>query len=297
MTASGAAEVPWLATPTGALALSQLVLVWMLVMYVTISNRPLLPRGADTARKPTHLDNVGVIVIGRATLMLVGVCALFRPATFGAIAGTVAVSIAAAAVTWARAWLAQAKLGHDIAIGPKFAAELEILATSLFVGVAARTIEHTHASIAPLLLLPLSETRLAIIATTAGTYLFAAYGGAHIVRGVLEKATVLPRIARTPLSTPAADASPETVAAAQPLDTLEYNRGRLIGMIERVMLLTLVAAGSYEALGFITAAKGLIRSRDLENRAFAEYFLIGTLTSVALTLPLGLLVRAAIRHW
>jgi len=38
------------------------------------------------------------------------------------------------------------------------------------------------------------------------------------------------------------------------------NRGRLIGNLERLVLTLVVVAGSYAALGFLVAAKGLIRS-------------------------------------
>jgi hypothetical protein len=293
MSSAGIGAMPWLTTPSGALALSQLALAWMLVMYVTFSNRPLVPRRADASRAPSRLDSVGVIAMARATLLFMIVCALFRPATPAAIAATLALSIAAAAVTWARAQLAHVHLGQSVAVGPKYAAELELIATSAVLAAMARAIEGTHAVVTPLIEIQVTETRLAVIATAAATYVFAAYGCAHVVRGVLEKASVLPRpalAAQVPTGT-------DAVPAAARLDDVEYNRGRLIGMIERIMLLTLVAAGSYEAMGFITAAKGLIRSKELEDRAFAEYFLIGTLTSVAMTLPLGLLLRWAIRHW
>jgi hypothetical protein len=63
------------------------------------------------------------------------------------------------------------------------------------------------------------------------------------------------------------------------LDLAELNRGRLIGNLERILLTIVVAAGSYAALGFLVAAKGLIRSEEFEKRDFTEYFLIGSLTS------------------
>lgn len=53
--------------------------------------------------------------------------------------------------------------------------------------------------------------------------------------------------------------------------------------------------GSYETIGFIIAGKGLIRAKDFEDRDFAEYFLIGTLTSVALAMGIGFLLKLAIK--
>jgi hypothetical protein len=43
------------------------------------------------------------------------------------------------------------------------------------------------------------------------------------------------------------------------------------------------------------AAKSLIRSKDLENREWAEYFLLGTLASVVVALGAGLAIRAILK--
>lgn len=80
-------------------------------------------------------------------------------------------------------------------------------------------------------------------------------------------------------------------AAEGGLDIVEFNRGRLIGNIERIILTIVVAAGSYAALGFLVAAKGLIRSDEFEQRDFTEYFLIGSLCSVLIALGAGLVIR------
>ena len=57
----------------------------------------------------------------------------------------------------------------------------------------------------------------------------------------------------------------------------------------RLSIGIVVAAGSYAAMAFLVAAKGLIRSEDLRDRDFAEYFLIGSLASVLVALCAGLL--------
>jgi hypothetical protein len=80
-------------------------------------------------------------------------------------------------------------------------------------------------------------------------------------------------------------------AAEGGVDIVEFNRGRLIGNIERIILTIVVAAGSYAALGFLVAAKGLIRSEEFEQRDFTEYFLIGSLSSVLIALCAGLVIR------
>jgi hypothetical protein len=60
-----------------------------------------------------------------------------------------------------------------------------------------------------------------------------------------------------------------------------------------------VAAGSYAALAFLVAAKGIVRSDEFDkNRDFAEYFLIGSLASVLVALCAGIALRfALIRLW
>lgn len=79
------------------------------------------------------------------------------------------------------------------------------------------------------------------------------------------------------------------------VDIEELNRGRLIGNLERIVLTMVVAAGSYAALAFLVAAKGLVRSEEFEkSRDFTEYFLIGSLSSVLVALCAGLALRYAL---
>lgn len=72
---------------------------------------------------------------------------------------------------------------------------------------------------------------------------------------------------------------------------LEVTRGRAIGVLERAIALTLVLQGQYGALGLVVAAKSLARFKALENRDFAEYFLIGTLASLLVALLGGIAMR------
>ncbi len=74
----------------------------------------------------------------------------------------------------------------------------------------------------------------------------------------------------------------------------EYARGRAIGSLERLIVFALVSKGEYGALGLVIAAKGLARFKDLQDREFAEYFLIGTMLSMVLAGAIGLLAQAAI---
>jgi hypothetical protein len=79
------------------------------------------------------------------------------------------------------------------------------------------------------------------------------------------------------------------------IDVGEFNRGRVIGILERGLLYGFVLQGQYGAIGFVLAAKAFTRFKALENRSFAEYVLIGTLLSACLALATGGMVRWLLR--
>lgn len=73
------------------------------------------------------------------------------------------------------------------------------------------------------------------------------------------------------------------------VDDREYNAGRVIGMLERWLIyLVLVVAQNFNVIALVLAAKGIARFRQLEEREFAEYVLIGTLASILLTVLVAL---------
>jgi hypothetical protein len=162
----------------------------------------------------------------------------------------------------------------------------------------------------------ISPAQLAALCILASTLFVVVRGGTYIVRGILRKSGTLPSgkqfndfPERLPLSSqlpppPEASGSVTSIAASvdespQTIDAKEYNRGRLIGDLERIVLTIVVAAGSYAALAFLVAAKGVVRSDEFDkNRDFAEYFLIGSLSSVLVALCAGIALRfALIRLW
>jgi len=55
--------------------------------------------------------------------------------------------------------------------------------------------------------------------------------------------------------------------------------GRYIGILERIIVAASILIGRYEIIGFLIAAKSIIRHQEKNEKAFAEYFLIGTFTS------------------
>jgi hypothetical protein len=67
--------------------------------------------------------------------------------------------------------------------------------------------------------------------------------------------------------------------------------GEVIGVLERLVTFALVLAGAFPAVGFVVAAKAAARFPEFKDKAFAEYFLIGSLASVGLALVVGLALR------
>jgi hypothetical protein len=68
------------------------------------------------------------------------------------------------------------------------------------------------------------------------------------------------------------------------------NAGKWIGIIERIIILTLVFNHQYAAMGLLITAKSLLRFSEA-NRAEikTEYLLIGTLISITLAILVGLI--------
>lgn len=189
-------------------------------------------------------------------------------------------------------------------INPKYIAELEICMNVAFVASLLVLIGHRHLKLSwTPVKLDVTDSRIILTSLILAIILFSLRGGTYIVRGILDKTGVLPELksvreAATVQSIPlslAAEAESETDSeenkSTAPVDAKEYSRGRMIGNLERLLLLVIVAAGSYQSLAFLAAAKGLIRSKDLENREWAEYFLVGSLASVLVAMAGGLLIQ------
>jgi hypothetical protein len=73
--------------------------------------------------------------------------------------------------------------------------------------------------------------------------------------------------------------------------------GARIGLIERFLILTFILLDQFSAIGFLLAAKSVLRFGDLRehhHRRLTEYVLFGTMISFALTIGLGLMTRAAL---
>ncbi len=72
------------------------------------------------------------------------------------------------------------------------------------------------------------------------------------------------------------------------------NAGQWIGIMERLLVLTLVLLQQYTAIGFIIAAKSILRtaaSREENQFAQSEYILIGTLLSFGIAILTGIMLQ------
>ena len=68
------------------------------------------------------------------------------------------------------------------------------------------------------------------------------------------------------------------------------NAGKLIGNVERLLSLLFVLLGQYEAVGFIIAAKSILRFAE-GDKAKSEYVLIGTLLSFSIAIFVGVAIK------
>ena len=71
------------------------------------------------------------------------------------------------------------------------------------------------------------------------------------------------------------------------------NAGHVIGNVERMLTLVFVMLGQYEAIGFLLAAKSLLRFREADT-VKSEYVLVGTLLSFGIAILLGVAVKLVI---
>ncbi len=73
--------------------------------------------------------------------------------------------------------------------------------------------------------------------------------------------------------------------------------GMWIGLLERFLILTFILINQYTAIGFLIAAKSILRFSDKESstQKKTEYVLIGALMSFSATLLLGLIMNALLK--
>lgn len=67
------------------------------------------------------------------------------------------------------------------------------------------------------------------------------------------------------------------------------NAGKMIGYLERILVLTFILINQYAAIGFLITAKSIFRFRE-DRTYLVEYYLLGTFLSIAVVLLIGLAV-------
>lgn len=75
-------------------------------------------------------------------------------------------------------------------------------------------------------------------------------------------------------------------------DQTSYNAGYIIGILERIIVTTLVLQNQISTIGFVLAAKSLARFSQLNDKEFAEKYLVGSLTSIAISILSTLVLKS-----
>lgn len=71
--------------------------------------------------------------------------------------------------------------------------------------------------------------------------------------------------------------------------------GAWIGILERLIIFSLVVVDKFEPIGLLIAAKSIIRLKEGDQK-MSEYVLIGTLLSLTIALLAGLMVSLLLKH-
>jgi len=266
----------WSEYPAELVLWAQVISLWCITSYA-IAPDSIRERSADV-RVPRRWFAIG------AALVIAGVGGWLLPPSGTGIQARIIVAAILASLVGGTAIIRQRLIWSEK--GRCFVSEFEIIANGVLILTSAAAISGGQIG-PPQADCFLYSGKVTAILGLLGATVFAFRGGTYIVRGVLDKAGAieLPRGA-------GAD-----VAAHPQINTIELNRGRSIGNLERFLMVAAIGVGSYQVLGFIIAAKGLIRSKEFNNRNFAEYFILGSLASAAVALSIGLILRACIPYF
>jgi len=99
-------------------------------------------------------------------------------------------------------------------------------------------------------------------------------------------------LARFPMPVLEVKAAPEPGQGAQtPPDPGLKEGGVWIGLLERAVIFCLILIGQFTAIGFLLAAKSVLRFQYAHERSQSEYVIIGTLTSFSWAAGIGLLTQ------
>ena len=92
---------------------------------------------------------------------------------------------------------------------------------------------------------------------------------------------------------------PAVIAAGGPAPTAlpsgaPARIGATIGAFERLLIVGFILVNATAAVGFVIAAKTIARFKQLDDRGFAEYYLLGTLASVSVAIGSAIVAQAAL---
>ena len=134
------------------------------------------------------------------------------------------------------------------------------------------------------------EERMVHLLVLSSVYLFMIDGGTQFVRGILDKFPGLyGRALESLRSNEQKKKNSKNVTNENGKG--DENAGEWIGILERIITLTFVFTNSYTAIAFALTAKSIARFKELENKDFAEYYLLGTSSSVVLAVLAGIVVK------
>ena len=71
----------------------------------------------------------------------------------------------------------------------------------------------------------------------------------------------------------------------------DLKMGNLIGKLERVIVTILVLLNQYGVIGLVLTAKSIARFKQLEDKNFAEKYLVGTLASLSIALITTIIIK------
>jgi hypothetical protein len=213
------------------------------------------------------------LIVSAAALALFTPLILWKPATASALAllilGHLALDFAKSAVV-----RLQPKLdGATLYVSDQL---LHVVIVALAAAVAAQTVPPAATLYG--LWNEVRDTVLIYIVIIAATVFPAGY----LIRYLLQ-----------PLSRQLAASRDDQIQHYDSLEGLS-NAGLYLGWLERGLLVVAFAMGSFTAVGLIIGAKSVARFPEFKSRAFAEYFLIGTLISVAIAAAGGWVLRTVL---
>ena len=76
----------------------------------------------------------------------------------------------------------------------------------------------------------------------------------------------------------------------------ELKAGNIIGKLERIIIAILLLNNQFGLIGFVLTAKSIARFKQMEDKDFAEKYLIGTLTSFLIVLTTVLILKGAVAN-